>query len=127
MDGEAGWWTTSGNIGLPPLARAMGVGRQHNCDACAVVSVCCEYTKRVRECEGYGNASVGNVGGVVSVSAGIEYMGGTRGSGIVSSVDDVLEMSVVRGMRGVGHHHHIVSSNYLLPSLCACLNCIVEL
>ena len=29
MDGEAGWWTTSGNIGLPPLARAMGVGRQH--------------------------------------------------------------------------------------------------
>ena len=28
IDGEAGWWTTSGNIGLPPLARAMGVGRQ---------------------------------------------------------------------------------------------------
>ena len=28
MDGEAGWWSTSGNIGLPPLARAMGVGRQ---------------------------------------------------------------------------------------------------
>ena len=28
MDGEAGWWTTSGNIGLPPLARAIGVGRQ---------------------------------------------------------------------------------------------------
>ena len=27
MDGEAGWWTTSGNIGLPPLARVMGVGR----------------------------------------------------------------------------------------------------
>ena len=30
MDGEAGWWTTSRNIGVPPLARAMGVGRQHN-------------------------------------------------------------------------------------------------
>ena len=32
-DGEAGWWTTSGNIGLPPLARVMGVGRQqqHEC------------------------------------------------------------------------------------------------
>ena len=30
MDGEAGWWTTSGNIGLPPLARVMGVGRQHH-------------------------------------------------------------------------------------------------
>ena len=28
MDGEAGWWTTSGKIGLPPLARVMGVGRQ---------------------------------------------------------------------------------------------------
>ena len=28
MDGEAGWWTTSGNIGLPPLERVMGVGRQ---------------------------------------------------------------------------------------------------
>ena len=28
MDGKAGWWTTSGNIGLPPLARVMGVGRQ---------------------------------------------------------------------------------------------------
>ena len=30
MDGEAGWWTTSGNIGLPPLARVMGVGRQQH-------------------------------------------------------------------------------------------------
>ena len=30
MDGEAGWWTTSGTIGLPPLARAMGVGRQQH-------------------------------------------------------------------------------------------------
>ena len=28
MDREAGWWTTSGNVGLPPLARVMGVGRQ---------------------------------------------------------------------------------------------------
>ena len=30
MDGEAGWWTTSGNIGLPPLARVMGVVRQQH-------------------------------------------------------------------------------------------------
>ena len=30
MDGRAGWWTTSGNIGLPPLARVMGVGRQQH-------------------------------------------------------------------------------------------------
>ena len=31
-----------------------------------------------------------------------EYMGDTRGSGFVSTADDVLEMSVVRGVRGVG-------------------------
>ena len=35
MDGEAGWWTTSGNIGLPPLARAMGVGRQQQLSSVA--------------------------------------------------------------------------------------------
>ena len=29
MDGEAGWQTTSGNTGFPPLARVKGVGRQH--------------------------------------------------------------------------------------------------
>ena len=34
------------------------------------------------------------------VSAG--HMCGTRGSGIVSSASDVLWMSVVCGMRGVG-------------------------
>ena len=34
------------------------------------------------------------------VSAG--HVGGTRGSGIVSSAADVLWMSVVRGMRRVG-------------------------
>ena len=38
----------------------------------------------------------------VVVSAGHEYVGGTRDSGIVSSTADVLGMSVVRGMRGVG-------------------------
>ena len=37
-------------------------------------------------------------GGVVAVSA---YMGGTRGSGVLSSAGDVLEMSVVRGVGGV--------------------------
>ena len=37
---------------------------------------------------------------MVVVSAG--NVGGTRGSGIVSSAADVLCMSVVRGMRGVG-------------------------
>ena len=45
---------------------------------------------------------MGDGGDVVVMSAGHEYVGGTRGSGIVSSAADVLEMSVVRGMRGVG-------------------------
>ena len=31
-----------------------------------------------------------------------EHMGGTRGSSVVSSAADVLWVSVVRGMRGVG-------------------------
>ena len=37
---------------------------------------------------------------MVVVSAG--HVGGTRGSRIVSSAADVLWMSLVRGMRGVG-------------------------
>ena len=37
---------------------------------------------------------------MIVVSAG--HVGSTRGSGIVSSAADVLWMSVVRGMRGVG-------------------------
>ena len=37
---------------------------------------------------------------MIVVSAG--HVGGTRGSGIVTSAADVLWMSVVRGMRGVG-------------------------
>ena len=28
IDGEAGWWISSGNTGLTPLARVKGVGRQ---------------------------------------------------------------------------------------------------
>ena len=49
-------------------------------------------------CEGDGNAGVGSGGDVVAVSA---YMGGTRGSGVLASAGDVLEMSVVRGVDGV--------------------------
>ena len=49
-------------------------------------------------CEGYGTAGVGSEGGVVPVSA---CVGGTRGSGVLSSTCDVLEMSVVRGVGGV--------------------------
>ena len=47
----------------------------------------------LREYEGDDNA------GVVAVH---EYVAGTRGSDILCSVDDVLGMSVVRGMRGIG-------------------------
>ena len=39
---------------------------------------------------------------MVAVSAGHEYVGGTRGSGIVSNANNVLWISVVRGMRGIG-------------------------
>ena len=49
-------------------------------------------------CEGDGNAGVWSGGGAVVVSA---YMGGTRGSGVLSSTSDVLEMSVVRGVGGM--------------------------
>ena len=53
----------------------------------------------LRECEGDGNAGVGDGG---CVGAGHEYVGGTRGSSIVSSAADVLGMNVVRMMKGVG-------------------------
>ena len=45
----------------------------------------------VRECKVDGNAGMWAGGGVI---AGCEYMGGTRGSCVVPSADDVLEMSV---------------------------------
>ena len=60
------------------------------------------YAERVQGCDGDGNAGVVAGGGVVAVSAGCEYIGGARGSGSVSTTVDVLEMSVVRGVRGVG-------------------------
>ena len=44
----------------------------------------------LRECEGDGNVGVG-----------CEYMCGTRGLCVVFSADDVLEVSVVRGVGGV--------------------------
>ena len=49
----------------------------------------------VRGCEGDGNAGVGSRGGVAAVSM---CMSGTRGSGVLSSTGDVLEMSAVRGV-----------------------------
>ena len=53
------------------------------------------WSVRVCRCEGNGNAGVGSGGGVVAVSV---CMSGTRGSGVLSSIGDVLEMSVVRGV-----------------------------
>ena len=52
----------------------------------------------LRDCNG-ARLTAMLVWGMVVVSAG--HVGGTRGSGIVSSAVDVLWMSVVRGMRGV--------------------------
>ena len=49
-------------------------------------------------CDGDSNDGVGSGRGVVAVSA---CMSGTRGSGVLSSTCDVLEMSVVRGVGGV--------------------------
>ena len=77
------------------------VGTWYVCDVVgAVVSVTvmrvllfvCEMSM-LRECEGDGNAGVGDGAGVVSVCAGCEYIG-TRGSGIMSTADDVLDISV---------------------------------
>ena len=67
---------------------------------CVLLSVL--HVGMLRECAGDGNAGVGAGGCVAEVLVWCEYKGGTRGSGVVSSVDDVLEMSVVRAMRGVG-------------------------
>ena len=55
------------------------------------------HVNMLRECEGDENAGVGDGGGLFVVSAG--HVGGTCGSGIVSSEADVLRISVVRGMR----------------------------
>ena len=49
-------------------------------------------------CEGDGNAGVRSGRGVVAVSA---YMGDTRGSCVLLSAGDVLEISVMRGVGGV--------------------------
>ena len=56
------------------------------------------WAERVRWCKGDGYTGVGDGGDVVVVSAGCEFIGGIRGSGIVSIADDVLEMSVVSGV-----------------------------
>ena len=53
MDGEAGWWSTSGNIGLPPLARAMGVGRQQQNKVSMVI-------KRLKNKFSYGLDGISN-------------------------------------------------------------------
>ena len=42
MDGEAGWWTTIWNIGLPPLARVMGVGRQQQLYIQLFINLMCQ-------------------------------------------------------------------------------------
>ena len=56
------------------------------CDACVVVCMGWEYDERVTAMLSWGLGTRGCC----------EYIGGTRDAGIVSSVDGVLEMSVVR-------------------------------
>ena len=65
------------------------------CDMFSVVNV---FAARMLGCDGDGNAGVGSGGCVFAVSA---YVGGTRGSGVLASAGDVLEMSVVRAVGGV--------------------------
>ena len=52
--------------------------------------------------ECYGSAGVEDGECVDGMSAGHENLGGTRDSGIMSNAADVIEMSVVREMKGVG-------------------------
>ena len=62
----------------------------------------CEYVGSVWEYEGDNNTGGEDGGGLVVMSAEHEYMGGTCGSGSVSCADYMIEISLVRGMRGVG-------------------------
>ena len=95
------WWALSFTTGYMSLRGTLsGCDGCCDCDACTVVCVACVYAERVWGCSVYGNVGVGDGWSVVVVSAG--HVGGTRGSGIVYSAADVLWMSVVRGMRGVG-------------------------
>ena len=57
-----------------------------------VVCDACVYAARMLGCEGDGNAGVRSEGGVVAVSA---YMGGTRGSGVLSSAGDVYVLDAM--------------------------------
>ena len=56
----------------------------------------------LKGCDGDGNAGAGAGRCVVAVSVWCEYIGGTRGSRFMSTANDVLEMIVVRVVRGVG-------------------------
>ena len=58
---------------------------------------CCVYAARMLGCD-VRQCRCGVRGGAAAVSA---YMGGIRGSGVLSSACDVLRMSVVRGVGGV--------------------------
>ena len=71
MDREAGWWTTSGNIGLPPLARAMGVGRQQQDVTCYLLTCGCSATSNWKP-------------GPHAVSTIVKYL----------QIDDVLQITI---------------------------------
>ena len=75
-----------------------GYGGCCDCDACTVVCVAWVSAERVWWCEVDGNASVEDGWGVESAG----HVGGTRGSGVVYNAADVLWMSVVLEVWGVG-------------------------
>ena len=87
----------------------------------------------IKECDD-DNAGVGDEGCVVAVSAGCEYMGCTRGSGVVSISGNVLEISVVRWVRGAVECVHYVcvrlgtgwdvSPNYVGTGECGTCVCV---
>ena len=58
-----------------------GCGGCCDCDALTIVCVACVYAERVRGCDGDANTGAGAGRDVITVSAGCEYIGGTRGSG----------------------------------------------
>ena len=64
IDGEAGWWITSGKIGLPTLARIMGVGRQQHANGVlgivkyAATKSVSKYVVKQRRMEEYGSNKI---------------------------------------------------------------------
>ena len=112
MDGEAGWWTTSGNIGLPPLARVMGVGRQQQ------QTLLLTYKALGRSIANYAapicstNASENNMEKIQHAQN--EVLRIVTSSHKMSSIDHLYSETE---MLQVEHHLNIFSAQYLVQCL----------